>query len=602
MPISGLFREQRFRARSSPTADLFPFRGFTRRLLPMDRVRELYRRAQQPTGRSLLENLLSEMRIECRVSHADLRRVPASGPLVATANHPFGILDGAILGAVLSRVRPDVKIITNFLLAGIPELHEQCIFVDPFGGEQSACWNVRGLKKAIRWLRGGGAVALFPSGEVSHLKFPARIADPEWLPAAAMLARVSGALALPIFFEGHNSVPFQAMGLVHPRLRTAWLLSEFLQQTDRKVEIRVGSVIPVSTLRRAGGDRERTAYLRWRTYLLAERERRRRPSTVMRTALPPKKQIPISDPVPRENLLREIERLPPEQRLLDNDEFTVYVAEASDTRCLMQELGRLRELTFRASGEGTGLASDLDDFDRHYQHVLLWSKRNAELAGSYRIGRTDRILPQFGVSGLYTSRLFHYDVRLFKTLAPALELGRSFVRPEYQRQYAPLLMLWKGIGRYLAGNPELAVLFGAVSISNRYNRISRELIVRFFSEREHQHEWSRWVRPRRPFRAGWGPFDFEGSRALCRRFQDVEELADPISDLETDGKGLPVLLRQYAKIGGRILSFNVDRKFSDVLDGLIMVDLRQVEPRALERYMGRDGLEAFRRYHGLRGD
>ena len=171
------------------------------------------------------------------------------------------------------------------------------------------------------------------------------------------------------------------------------------------------------------------------------------------------------------------------------------------------------------------------------------------------------------------------------------------MRPEYQRQYAPLLMLWKGIGRYLAAHPELAVLFGAVSISSRYNRVSRELIVRFFQAREKDHELTRLITPRRPFQHGWiRPGDCP---TACDKLKNLDELADPIGDLETDGKGIPILLKQYAKLGGRLVSFNVDRNFSDVLDGLVLVDLRQTDPVALARYMGKDGVAAFRRYHRL---
>jgi hypothetical protein len=158
-------------------------------------------------------------------------------------------------------------------------------------------------------------------------------------------------------------------------------------------------------------------------------------------------------------------------------------------------------------------------------------------------------------------------------------------------------MLWKGIGRYLATHPQLAMLFGAVSISRRYNRVSRELIVRFFQARERDPELSALIRPRCPFQAGWiRPGD---SPAACAKLKDLQELADPIGDLETDGKGIPILLKQYAKLGGRLVCFNVDRNFSDVLDGLVLVDLRRTDRTSLERYMGKDGVEGFRRYHGL---
>jgi putative hemolysin len=599
MPISGLLAAQGSSGPAIHSPDLFPFRGLAQRFLPLERVRRLYRRAQQPVNRPLLQNLLTEMRVQYRIADPDLARVPASGAVLVIANHPFGILDGAILGALLSQVRSDVKILTNFLLAGIPELHEHCIFVDPFNNPRSADLNRRGLQRAIAWLRAGGMLAMFPAGEVSHLQLrQMEIVDPEWNATSARLLRITGADALPVFVSGRNSVPFQAMGLLHPGLRTAWLLNEFLSQAGKQVEVRVGSSIPARSLdhRRS---RDAVNYLRWRTYLLAHRGRCR-PAlpSALRSMFPQPAHHAIAAVVPSRLLLAEFERLKAENCLEENSEFSVHAAEARQIPNLLQELGRLREITFRAAGEGTGRALDLDQFDGHYKHLLLWSKSNQELVGAYRMGLTAEILPRLGISGIYTHTLFRYDPQFFARLGPALELGRSFIRPEYQRQYAPLLMLWKGIGRYLADHPELGVLFGAVSISSRYNRVSRELIVRFFQAREQNNELSRLVTPRRPFQPGWNR---PGSSLADAQLRDLQDLADPIGDLESDGKGIPILLKQYAKLGGRLISFNLDRKFSDVLDGLVLVDLRQTDPAALARYMGKNGVEALRRYHSLAG-
>jgi putative hemolysin len=602
MPTPDLLGAPGVTGSSLPTPELFSGKNLWQRLQPIYKIRELYRRAQQPLNRSLLENVLAAMNVEYRVSDSDLERIPVSGPVVVAANHPFGVLDGAILGALLERVRPDVRIMTNVLLSGIPELREHCIFVDPFGSHASAALNRSGLKQAIAWLRNGGMLAMFPAGEVSHVLLRRmEIADPQWIPSVARLVRLTGAAALPIFFEGRNSVAFQTVGLLHPSLRTAWLLNEFLQQKNRKVEVRVGSVIAAETVRNAGTDRDAAGYLRWRTYLLAQRGHEPRPlPPALRAVFLRKKPEPIAPALNREALVEELQNLPAEKCFDENKDYSVFVARSHEIPQLLQEVGRLREVTFRAVGEGTGKSRDLDPFDDYYQHVLLWSKARQELVGAYRLGLTSEILPRLGSRGLYTSTLFRYDPRLFEYFGPALELGRSFVRPEYQRQYVPLLMLWRGIGGFLAANPQLAILFGAVSISSRYNRVSRELIVRFFRAREKDHELKKLISPRRPFRAGWiRPGDCPTS---CTRLKDLDELADPIADIESDGKGVPVLIKQYARLGGRLLSFNVDRDFSNVLDGLVLVDLRQSNPAVLERYVGKDGILAFRRYHGLDSD
>jgi len=522
---------------------------------------------------------------------------------VAVANHPFGVLDGAVLAVLLSRVRPDVKILTNSLLEGIPELHEQCIFVDPFhtssSSYKSVDRNVRPLKQAMEWLRQGGALAVFPAGEVSQWNVrEAQVADPAWNSVAARLMRRTAARALPVYFCGGNSVTFHLLGLIHPRLRTLFLLQEFLHQRGKEVEVRIGSAIPSESITSLPNDEEATEYLRLRTYLLSYRGRKPLSlPTRMRAALPRKPREEIARQVLSRFVIDDIAALPAERRLVENAELAVYAARASELPHALDELGRLREITFRAAGEGTGRSADLDHFDAYYWHLLLWNKEKQELAGAYRAGETDAIIRAHGIKGLYTNTVFSYNEQLFLKIGSALELGRSFVRPEYQRQYAPLLLLWKGIARFVAAHPEAPVLFGAVSISNEYNSLSREMIVRYFEQREDGREFADLVQARTPFR--FPKLRRWDCDALCSLLRDLDELAEPISDVEEDGKGLPILLKQYAKVGGRMVGFNLDRKFSDVVDGLVIVDLRHTDASVLERYMGRNGHASFRRFHQL---
>jgi putative hemolysin len=570
------------------------------KFIPIPKVRELYRRVQQSPQGFGLESLLSAMRVEMRIDPADTARIPATGPVVVVANHPFGMLDGAILAALLTRVRPDVKVMTNFLLRDVPELAQHCIFVDPLGLNPARSMDVnrRAIREAMDWLRSGGMLAVFPAGEVSHWQFPqAEITDPSWNHTAARLIRKTGADALPIFFCGRNSMSFHLLGTLHPRLRTAFLLQEFLQQEGRTIDVRVGTGISNEAVCEMAEDRDAIEYLRWRTYLLARRSHTEKSwPLAMREKISGRVQKPVAGVEAGETLTHEISDLAKERCLIESADLAVYLAKANEIPSLIPELGRLRELTFRAAGEGCGKSRDLDRFDRYYQHVLLWNKSKRELVGAYRVGNTAEILATHGVNGLYTSTLFRYHPNLFQKLGPAMELGRAFIRPEYQRQYAPLLLLWKGIARLLALQPETPVLFGAVSISNDYCKASREMIYRFFESRMKQDELASMIKPRRPFRPNaLRPWD---CRAMCYALRDLEELSQPITDVEPDGKGLPILLRQYSKIGGQLLGFNVDRKFSSVLDGLVVVDLRKTAPAVLERYMGREAAAKFRQRHG----
>jgi putative hemolysin len=596
MPSDHLHTEA---SRPEVLARVAEFPGLTGKFAPVGKVRDLYRRVQQLPEGFRLESLLAEMRVGLQIGEADQARIPASGPVVVVANHPYGMLDGAILTVLLTRVRPDVKVLTNFLLSDVPELQKHCIFVDPFQTDRSAESNRRALREALAWLQQGGMLAMFPSGEVSHWQMPeAQIVDPAWNDAAVRLLRRTRATALPVYFCGHNSFGFHLMGMLHPKLRTAFLLQEFLQQEGKTVEVRVGSAIPADAVEAIHDDREATEYLRWRTYLLARRSKREGAwHSALRSRLVFKIQEPVAAPVPADLLAEEVARLPEGRCLAENGDLAVYLGAAREIPQLVHEVGRLREITFRGAGEGTGKTRDLDSFDDYYSHIFLWHKTRRELVGAYRAGNTAEILAERGISGLYTSTLFRFDERIFQKLGPALELGRSFVRPEYQRQYAPLLLLWKGIARMVARQLEIPVLFGAVSISNDYNAASREMIYRFFEARMKEDELAGLIEPRRPFRPA--PLRKWDCRGMSRALRDLDELSQPINDVETDGKGLPILLRQYAKIGGKLLGFNVDRKFSDVLDGLVVVDLRQTEPAVLDRYMGREGATRFRQVHAV---
>jgi putative hemolysin len=279
----------------------------------------------------------------------------------------------------------------------------------------------------------------------------------------------------------------------------------------------------------------------------------------------------------------EIRRLRPETRLIASDRFDVFHARAHTIPITLQEIGRLRALTFQAVGEGTGSAMDLDRFDDHYVHLFVWDRERACVVGAYRIGRTDRIAAEHGIEGLYTRTLFRYGTALLDAMPPALELGRSFVRPEYQRDYQPLLLLWRGIGRFLILHPHYRCLFGPVSISARYSNASQVAITAFL-ERHHRHaSLSRLVEPRHGKPAPPNAIPLPTVAAVDQH----------VAALEADGKGMPVLLRQYLKLGAKVLGVSEDPSFGNVTDALMVVDLAAVSPAMLRRYLGEDGVARY---------
>ena len=295
---------------------------------------------------------------------------------------------------------------------------------------------------------------------------------------------------------------------------------------------------------------------------------------------------PIAPPGPAALLSEEVSALAPARMLVKSGDLAVYATPAAEIPRLLREIGRLRELTFRAAGEGTGKSCDLDGFDPHYLHLFVWSEKKREVVGAYRLAPTDSALPD----GLYTATLFRYDRTFLNRVGPALELGRSFVRAEYQKSFAPLLLLWKGIGKYVARNPRYKVLFGPVSISNQYQSISRRLMVSFLERHALLKDWAPLVSVRTPFAA-------TRSNDLPESGFDIEDLCDVVSDIEPARAGVPVLLRQYLKLGGKLLGFNVDPNFSNALDGLILVDLTKTGPKLLERYLGKDEATKFLAFH-----
>jgi hypothetical protein len=292
-------------------------------------------------------------------------------------------------------------------------------------------------------------------------------------------------------------------------------------------------------------------------------------------------------------LEQEVAALPPSCRLCDNSDFAVYVAPALAIPRLLQEIGRCREIAFRTAGEGTGEAADLDRFDRYYQHLFLWCKSESRLAGAYRLAVTTDVLPRFGSAGLYTGTLFRFHPQFFTRLGPAVELGRSFVMPDFQKNYASLLLLWKGITRVVHRRPDAPVLFGAVSISNQYRPASRSLMVNYLAARA-SHDLANYVRPRKRFQHP--AMKDPAIRRFASLAADIEDISLSIAEIEDDGKGVPVLLRQYLRTGGRLLGFNLDPSFSDVLDALIVADLRTAPLALLERCMGRAEAKAFLDY------
>lgn len=586
-------------------------RAFCERVLAFPSLNEVYEQTRTSRAPQLFcERVLKSLDVEIGASTEDLRRIPTAGPLIVVANHPFGGLDGLILTALLQRVRPDVRLLANFLLHQLPEMRETCYFVDPFGGPTADARNRGAMKSAVRWIRDGGILGVFPAGEVSHFTLRrACVTDSPWDDSVARLVRRTRATVLPVFFSGCNSRMFQLAGLLHPRLRTAMLPRELLRMRGQSVRVEIGSPISfsrVSSFLSADNADSRsrrdeaarlTEYLRVRTYILKGRGAAPRSLAVGisdRVARPVERK-PIIDALPPAVVSAEVEALPPAQCLSASGSLRVFYGTAQQLPGVLREIGRLRESTFRLVGEGTGLEIDLDRFDPHYLHLFVWNAQAQHIVGAYRMGQTDALLERFGAAGLYTNTLFRYRPRLLEQLTPALELGRSFVIPEYQRDYSPLLLLWKGIGRFVAMHPRYRRLFGAVSISDEFQSMTKQLLMAFLKVHSFEPELAALVQPRNPPKVQ--RFRDADECRLATLVNDVADVEELVGEIESNRRNVPVLLRQYLKLNAKLLGFNIDPAFGDVLDGLVLVDLTTVEPPILNRYLGKDGAAGFLKHH-----
>lgn len=568
-----------------------PLAGMLGRALGLNRLCALYARMERTEtpeafAREALTMLDVRIRAEGPDGTAGADAVPAEGPLLFVSNHPFGMLEGLVLMAIFLPRRPDLLILANSMLGMVGPLAGRFIGVDPFGGDAAPRRNQTGLRRALRHLENGGALTVFPAGEVSHWRPGLGITDPQWNDAAVRLARRSGAAIIPLCFRGRNSLSFSLAGLVHPLCRTMLLPRELLARRGSAVELRVGR--PVQVLSALPDPRTATDYLRMRCYEL-NRPHGNGPARTMQ---------PIAAPTPKELLEEEIAGLPASALLVREGEYSLYLRRGAESPMLFRELGRVREETFRNVGEGSGKPLDLDTYDRHYRHLLLWNERNRELAGAYRIGLTPEILRSRGVRGLYGNTLFRFSPAFFRQYGQSLELGRALVHPRYQRDFLPLLLLWKGISRFVLRHPSIRTLFGPVSLNLDASETGLALIASYLLSRHGLPEAP--VRGRRPphgLRLDAGNGGETLNRAINRGELDYRKLDALVRDLD-DGRGIPILFKHYLKLGGRIAAFHQDDSFN-TLDGLLIVDLPLAPLPLLGRYMGAEAAERYVRLHGV---
>ncbi len=513
-----------------------------------------------------------------------LENIPKEGACVIVANHPHGLSDGIMFGDVALRVRSDIRIVVNEFLHCVFGMRPYSITVDVYGGDAARRANMAGMREILKWLRGGHCILVFPSGSAASWSAQdGRVIDDPWQANIAALIRKTRATVVPMHISGQTSWLFQLVTRLAKQHRASLLPREIKRDSRMRHSIRLGKPIPPATFDMLPEDESLSDYFRLRSMLL--RYPQEAPTHHQNA---PRDFAPVDAPEEGEVLAAEIAALPADCLCYEHKPsgIKVYAAEAAQIPHMLHEIGVQRELTFRSVGEGTSSACDLDSYDQHYVHLFTWDSRAHKLVGAYRIGPTDTLLARQGVKGIYNSCFFHIGKDALPTLSQGLELGRAFIVPAYQRQANSLDSLWMGIGRYLVTHPQYRYLYGTVSISNEYSKLSRSLILSYLQQTTMDATLSTCIEACNP-PTGLGLLS-EDARLLPTALADVRLLGSLISELEADGKGIPVLLRQYLRLGGRMAAFNIDENFGHTLDCFVIVDMAHAPERVLQRYCNKE--------------
>lgn len=580
-------------------------------MLGINKINSLYAEASDKVGVEFAQSILDQLGIVAETDAGRLDFIPKRGPFILIANHPHGALDGLLLMVLVAYIRPDVKFLGNFLLTKIDTLNEFFLPVDPFDAKNSR--NISGVRRAVEHLKGGAPLVIFPAGEVStYQKGFGKIEDKPWSKSVVKLILQSGVPVVPVYIEGHNSLIFHLLGKIHPMLRTVRLPLELTNKKGRSVSVVFGSAVSAKQLKDIGDVKMVSDFLRANVYCLrsvlvdefvSEEEEEQRRVAIQRLRLRKKRKrragrglaSELVEPVDPVLLGRELDAIADRRMLIRVGDMCLFCAPTADIPLCMREIARLREVTFRAVGEGTLLEMDSDRYDDLYEHLFIWDAERQAIAGAYRIGFGDVLLDNRGFEGFYTYTLFEFSRHLSDVLRESIELGRSFVVPEYQRRSQTLLLLWRGILQVLLRNPSYRYLMGPVSMSGGYAMAAKWLLIDYIKTNHWNAELAKYVVPRNGIgELGRPVVDQE----LIKGVVSAEEIDKLIRDVEPSRQGMPVLMKKYLQLGGRVMGFNIDPLFNDALDAMLVLDLCDVPKEKIDmvarEFAGEDVYERFR--------
>lgn len=529
--------------------------------------------------------ILEHYEIEYDIPEDDFKRLPKDGAFITISNHPLGAIDGVLLMRLMLPMRKDYKIMANFLLERMAPLAPYILPVNPFEEHKGARSSIVGFKKALAHVRDGHPLGIFPAGEVSTHKEDKLIVDKPWEEAVLKLIKKAAVPVVPIYFHGRNSKLFYRMAKWNPVFRTALIPSQVLSQRNRPLKVRIGQPISVETQNEHEGLEEFTDLLRRKTYILSNAFQKERLIDQLPTTLKlPKQPKKIADAMRKEVMEGEIEKLREKEcRLLQSKNYEVFLAKERDMPFLLKEIGRQREITFRAIGEGTNKAIDLDVFDTYYHHLFLWDSDEKCVVGAYRMGMGSQIFPEHGIDGFYLQDLFRVEPELYHMMRQSIEMGRAYIVKEYQQKPMPLFLLWKGIVHTTLRHPEHKYLIGGVSISNQFSNFSKSLMIEFMKSNYWDPYVAQYIRPKKEFKVKLNDADkefvFDETKADLNKFDRL------IDEVEPGSLRLPVLIKKYIKQNAKVVAFNVDPLFNNSVDGLMYIKIADLPESTVKPVM-----------------
>lgn len=566
------------------------------KVLNISTLNKIYDRNKHLSDLEFINALLDEFEINFEIPEEDLKRIPKTGPFITISNHPLGGIDGILLLKLLLEHRPDFKIVANFLLHRIAPLKPYVMPVNPFEDRKDVKSSVSGFKAAIGHLWGEHPLGIFPAGEVSTYRDGKLVVDKPWEVAAMKLVKKAEVPVVPIYFHAKNSKLFYRLAKINDTLRTAKLPSELLTQKERLIKVRIGNAISVEAQKEHESLDDFTDFLRKKTYVLANPFQKKNILETLPSSIKlPKQPKKIAGPMSIASMEAEIATLLQEgKRLLESKNYEVYLASAEKLPNILQEIGRLREITFREVGEGTNKSLDLDEFDTYYHHMFLWDKEAKKLAGAYRMGLGSKIFAQHGIDGFYLQDLFRFEPELYDMMSKSIEMGRAFVIKEYQQKPMPLFLLWKGIVHTTLRYPEHRFLIGGVSISNKFSEFSKSLMIEFMKSNYYDPYVAQYINPKKEYKVKLKDADkdfiFDASEADLNKFDKL------IDEVEPGSLRLPVLIKKYIKQNAKVVAFNVDPLFNNAVDGLMYIRIADLPESTVKPVMEEFQAELEKKY------